>query len=531
MSAVTFKIAAKTDVGLVRTNNEDNLCVISNLDIEGSTWMNNEVCQLGNKGVLLVVADGMGGMNAGEVASEIAVSYIKERFTHEIDASVLKSDNSIFRFMNDTIVKADSRIKSEGKHRPETKGMGTTVVIAWLYNGRLYVSWCGDSRAYIYNSNLGLYQITKDHSYVQDLVDKGIVKPEDSFDFPESNVITRCLSHSSMKAEPDNIDEPYIVNEGDIIMLCTDGLSGMIRDNETAAVISEHTDNMSECADSLIEAAKVASGADNITVCLCQILSVTNKMNRTDTADIDLKAMEQPTMKGIPVPQASRQKDRSGKSRKVIALLVTIIIILLVVLGFLLNSIKNRSNSTVTPETEKVEQQQQSQQQQRQQQSQQTQKQQTEQSQQTQKQQIQQFQQTQKQQTQRQQLRQQLQQQEHKQIQPQQQQRQQQQQTATKMPTVKGQQDDSDVPTESSLTQEVSGTTTPTETIVGGNPSVTSSQKPISERSRSIESVEDDKTDKQQGQIETKASDSNNNNGKPTKTDKKRKKNRGKNSY
>lgn len=347
MSAVTFKIAAKTDVGLVRTNNEDNLCVISNLDVEGSTWMNNEVCQLGNKGVLLVVADGMGGMNAGEVASEIAVSYIKERFTHEIDNSVLKSDNSIFRFMNDTIVKADSRIKSEGKHRPETKGMGTTVVIAWLYNGRLYVSWCGDSRAYIYNPSIGLYQISKDHSYVQDLVDKGIVKPEDAFDFPESNVITRCLSHSSMKAEPENIDEPYIVNEGDIIMLCTDGLSGMIRDNETAAVIAEHTDNMSECADSLIEAAKMASGADNITVCLCQILSVTNKMNRTDTADIDIKAME-PSMENNNIASPSKQKDRSEKHRKLIALLITIIIILLVALGFVFNSL--RKNKTKEPE-------------------------------------------------------------------------------------------------------------------------------------------------------------------------------------
>ena len=347
MSAVTFKIAAKTDVGLVRTNNEDNLCVISNLDVEGSTWMNNEVCQLGDKGVLLVVADGMGGMNAGEVASEIAVSYIKERFTHEINSRVLGSDDTIVRFMNDTIVKADNRIKSEGKHRPDAKGMGTTVVIAWLYNGRLYVSWCGDSRAYIYNSSVGLYQITKDHSYVQDLVDKGIVKPEDAFDFPESNVITRCLSHSSMKAEPDNLNEPYIVKEGDIIMLCTDGLSGMIRDNETEAVIAEHTDNMSECADSLIEAAKTASGADNITVCLCQILSVTNKMNRTDTADIDIKAME-PSMENNNIASPSKQKDRSEKHRKLIALLITIIIILLAALGFVFNSL--RKNKTKEPE-------------------------------------------------------------------------------------------------------------------------------------------------------------------------------------
>lgn len=524
MSAVTFKIAAKTDVGLVRTNNEDNLCVISNLDVEGSTWMNNEVCQLGNKGVLLVVADGMGGMNAGEVASEIAVSYIKERFTHEIDNSVLKSDNSIFRFMNDTIVRADSRIKSEGKHRPETKGMGTTVVIAWLYNGRLYVSWCGDSRAYIYNPSIGLYQISKDHSYVQDLVDKGIVKPEDAFDFPESNVITRCLSHSSMKAEPENIDEPYIVNEGDIIMLCTDGLSGMIRDNETAAVIAEHTDNMSECADSLIEAAKMASGADNITVCLCQILSVTNKMNRTDTADIDLKAMEQPTMNGIPLPLTSRKKDRSGVSRKVIAILITIIIILLVALGFLLNSIKSQSNSTTPTNTKIVEKNQEQQKElERLKQKEQEQQKQKEQQQKEQQQKEQEQKREQQKKQQQQEIQQRL--QYKKLLQEQQQQIQQQQK----------EQKNTDISSESSQSQEETTTTStsgPNETIPNG--SVESASTGASELAEPNSEVErDNKGSSQQGQTTTQVNNQkkNTNTKQTTQAKRKQKKKRGKNSY
>ena len=119
MLTITFKVAAKTDMGLVRTNNEDNLCAISNLDVEGSTWVNNDICQLGRKGALLVVADGMGGMNAGEVASEIAVSVVKERFTNEVSDEVLKSDESMVKFMNESIVQADNTIKKEGKHRPE----------------------------------------------------------------------------------------------------------------------------------------------------------------------------------------------------------------------------------------------------------------------------------------------------------------------------------------------------------------------------------------------------------------------------
>lgn len=273
-------------MGLVRTNNEDNLCVVSNLDKEGSTWINNDICQLGQKGVLLVIADGMGGLNAGEVASEIAVSVIKECFTEKISDTVLSSNESIVRFMNNAIVTADRAIKSEGKRRPETRGMGTTIVIVWLYNGMLYCSWCGDSRAYIFNPKRGLMQISKDHSYVQDLVDKGIVKPEDAFDFPDSNVITRCLSHSTIDAEPENLISPYRVSEGDIIMLCTDGLCGMIRDHEIASVLGNHTNNMTECIDALIEAAKEAAGADNITVCLCQILSTPDGMGRTNIDDI-----------------------------------------------------------------------------------------------------------------------------------------------------------------------------------------------------------------------------------------------------
>ncbi len=306
MYKLTYKIAAMTDVGLVRTNNEDNLCVISNLDQKGSTWKNNEVCDLGTRGALLVVADGMGGMNAGEVASEIAVSVVKARFTDDIDKVDLNSDASIVKFMNDSIVIADNTIKSEGKHRPEAKGMGTTIVIAWLLAGKLYVSWCGDSRAYLFNPHRGLVQISKDHSYVQDLVDKGIVKPEDAFDFPESNVITRCLSHSSMKAIPDNLSAPYIVGEGDIIMLCTDGLCGMIRDNEIAEVMAAHTTDMSECVESLIDAAKVAAGADNVTVCLCQITGTTGELGRTNTPISS-------TLK-TPAPQAIIPKPTNNKS-------------------------------------------------------------------------------------------------------------------------------------------------------------------------------------------------------------------------
>ena len=274
MSDIRFRIAAKTDIGLERTNNEDNLQVSANLDESPMKWVNNQEYSLGNKGALMVVADGMGGMNAGEVASEIAINTVREMFSPEhITDEIVKNRYTIEKFMKGIIVEADKRIKEFGKENPESQGMGTTIVIAWLFDSNLYVSWCGDSRAYIYNENTGLFQISKDHSYVQELVDRGKLSKEEAFDFPDSNIVTRSLTDSNTKAVSDCLLKPQPLCNGDIILLCSDGLNGMIRDNEIESIISQHQDNMTECVDSLIQAALDAAGADNCTVALCQIVS------------------------------------------------------------------------------------------------------------------------------------------------------------------------------------------------------------------------------------------------------------------
>lgn len=274
MSDIRFRIAAKTDVGLERSNNEDNFQVSANLDEAPMKWVNNEEYSLGRKGALLVVADGMGGMNAGEVASEIAINTIRECFSPDkITDEIVKTRFTIEKYMKGVIVEADKRIREFAKENPESRGMGTTIVIAWLFDGNLYVSWCGDSRAYIYNPTTGLFQISKDHSYVQELVDAGKISKEDAFDFPDSNIITRSLSDSSPKANPDCLLMPQKLCDNDIILLCSDGLNGMIRDQEIESIISANQGNMTECVDSLINAALDAAGADNCTVAVCQILS------------------------------------------------------------------------------------------------------------------------------------------------------------------------------------------------------------------------------------------------------------------
>lgn len=274
MAKIKFKIAAKTDVGLVRTNNEDNFQASSNLSVKPMKWVNNEVCLLSEKGALLVVADGMGGMNAGEIASRIAIDVVRKEFSPEnLSSEITKSRFSIEKFMSEVVIKADHRIKEIAKTRTETKGMGTTIVIAWLYDDTLYVTWCGDSRAYIYNQQYGLKRLTKDHSYVQQLIDSGKLTNDEAFDFPDSNIITRCLSDSKQKAQPDSLSRPYKVCDHDVILLCTDGLCGMIRDSEIQSVIELNISDLGRMADSLVQASLNASGEDNVTVCLCQIMS------------------------------------------------------------------------------------------------------------------------------------------------------------------------------------------------------------------------------------------------------------------
>lgn len=282
MNDISLKIAGKTDVGLLRTNNEDNLQLAQDLTAPQMTWVGNTPFHLGEKGSLLVVADGMGGMNAGEVASQIAIDTIREYFVPErLTDEVLKSRFSIEKYMKMAILQAGHNIKEAAKAHPEHKGMGTTIVVAWIYKGLLYVSWVGDSRAYLYNPKHGLQQISKDHSYVQTLVDKGIITKYDAFDYPDSNVITRSLSDVGGQCDPDCLVTPIQLCDSDIVLLCSDGLNGMIRDNVIESIITANQLDLDDCIVALIEAALNAGGTDNCTVALAQILSC----GHTATAD------------------------------------------------------------------------------------------------------------------------------------------------------------------------------------------------------------------------------------------------------
>ena len=266
-----FRLAARCEAA-GRPNNEDNYQVDENLADDRWGFTADKEITLGEKGALLVVCDGMGGMNAGEVASAIAVATIKEWFNHErLTEKVTESSTSILQYIGDAIQAADVAIKKDGEENPDHEGMGSTIVLAWLLDKKVYIGWCGDSRIYRYNPKSGLERLSHDHSYVQELVDAGKLTEELAFDHPNNNIITRSLGDPRGKAQPDT--KVYDLCNEDIILLCSDGLCGCLRDNEIEGIIKQHQTSMQECRDALWAADEAAGWHDNVTVVLAQIIS------------------------------------------------------------------------------------------------------------------------------------------------------------------------------------------------------------------------------------------------------------------
>ena len=169
MNTVFFQLTAGTDVGLSRSNNEDNFVVSPNL--AKSEWFipNDEIdfVALDKKGCLLVIAGGMGGMNAGEVASRIAIETVLELFlADELEHIIVDDAGQIEAYMKNAVLAADTAIKEHALENKEAAGMGTTLVMAWILDDKAYVSWCGDSRAYEYHPVNGQRQFSRDHSHV-----------------------------------------------------------------------------------------------------------------------------------------------------------------------------------------------------------------------------------------------------------------------------------------------------------------------------------------------------------------------------
>lgn len=278
MTQVKFRVAAYTDAAgrynpeAPRNGNEDNMFVNADLGApEGSPFFESDKeTVLTDYGCLLVVADGMGGMNAGEVASEIAVNVVKGAFSKEtIPHSAMEDSAGREKYLKKVVVMADEAVKSHANDHSECEGMGSTLVMAWLYGEEASIAWLGDSRIYLFREPEGLMQVSKDHSYVQELVDQGKITEEEAFTHPYNNVITRSLGDMSKKAVADSLTIKLF--KRDILLLNSDGLSGVLHDEEMGQIIRANRETMSACRTELWKAAEVAGWHDNVTAVLCEI--------------------------------------------------------------------------------------------------------------------------------------------------------------------------------------------------------------------------------------------------------------------
>lgn len=287
---ISFRLVAYTDAAgkfspeAFRSGNEDNFYVDDDLtDNTANKVAQDEVIQLGDLGMLMVVADGMGGMNAGEVASQIAIDTVKAAFTPiSITDTIVATTQTRQKYLEQVIKVADKNIKSEARKNSSREGMGSTIIMAWLYGDELTISWCGDSRAYIFNDKSGIRLISQDHSYVQELVNKGLLTYDQTFDHPQNNIITRSLGDPTKDARPES--KTLKIGKGDIILICSDGLSGVLRDRKSydtngqlfpeenlEDIIRSNSASMKTCREALWGAAERGGWYDNVTAILCQI--------------------------------------------------------------------------------------------------------------------------------------------------------------------------------------------------------------------------------------------------------------------
>src|SRR4051812_17284165 len=231
--------AARTDVGMIRSGNEDNYAV-------------NSTTERG----LFIVADGMGGHAAGEVASEMAVQTVERELTNVRDLD----DGTTSGKLAEAVRKANRTIHDRTITEVDKQGMGTTVSVLLMSVKKYLIGQVGDSRVYLLRDG-ALQQLTKDHSYVQEQVDAGFLTPEQARYHPYSNVITRCVG-ASPEVEPDVYAGEARV--GDLFLVASDGLTGMVDDRRLQMLLMSRAEPERK-VHSLIAEANARGGLDNIT--------------------------------------------------------------------------------------------------------------------------------------------------------------------------------------------------------------------------------------------------------------------------
>ena len=256
--SVILEVFGRTDVGQIREHNEDNFLVADLTRGSRSLRTEDRHQSVGARGTVLGVCDGMGGAAAGEVASQLAVDIIYEQLL----AGPLPTnrDDLAWRLVR-AVEYAGVRIFSEARSDRSRRGMGTTATVAALLDHRLFVAQVGDSRAYLLR-NGSLCQITRDQSLVNQLIEAGQLTEEEAENFEHNNIILQALG----TADTVQVDLTFAdLQNGDVLLICSDGLSGMIRGDEIREILMTQPEPIEACRQ-LTERANQAGGHDNITV-------------------------------------------------------------------------------------------------------------------------------------------------------------------------------------------------------------------------------------------------------------------------
>jgi PPM family protein phosphatase len=275
---ISIRLFGRTDVGQVREHNEDNF-IVADLTRKSRGLMEADRTQaVGPRGTMMGVCDGMGGAAAGEVASQLAVDIIYERMCDGEDQQ--KRDDFARRVVR-SIEDAGQRIYQEAKADRTRRGMGPTSTVAALIDDHLFLGQVGDSRGYVLR-NGKLVQVTRDQSLVNQLIEAGQLTEEEAETFEHNNIILQALGTSDSV----QVDLTFVeLRRGDVLMLCSDGLSGMVRADEIREVLDTVSEPLEACK-LLTEKANQAGGHDNITCIVAKFDGPGIKPRKPDDPDL-----------------------------------------------------------------------------------------------------------------------------------------------------------------------------------------------------------------------------------------------------
>ena len=297
MGRTTLAVKSATDLGLKRTQNEDS----------HGLWAPEDDSERDRRGVLMVVADGMGGSQAGVVASRLAVDTVIKSYEEADGGDLLEN-------LQSAVLAANEAVHAESQAHPDLTGMGTTCTAVVVQDRHALVAHVGDSRAYLVR-DAHIRKLTRDHSLVAQLVQRRELTPEQARLDPRRNVVTRSVGVGpEVEVDAERLDVPLL--RGDTLLLCSDGLHGLVGDDELAEVASGQ--NLDEACAELIAMANDRGGPDNITVVLARVEDL------DDTLDLEPKTVSR---------AAGAAPARTSTRTMMMWLIVALVVLLLALVG------------------------------------------------------------------------------------------------------------------------------------------------------------------------------------------------------